>query len=154
MLLTLCVLIAVTEVMSMKIRSYRELRRLKTFEERFNYLRLDGKVGAETFGFDRYLNQIFYTSERWLRSRDEVIIRDRGCDLGIEDYEIVGSFIVVHHMNPVTVEDVEKDRAWLYDPEFLITTSDNTHRAIHYRGVPRVLDLPKERRPNDTTPWL
>lgn len=138
----------------MKIRTYRELSRLSTFEERFNYLKLDGKVGEETFGFDRYLNQLFYRSERWLRSRDEVIIRDKACDLGIEDFEIAGRFIIVHHMNPIIVEDVEEDRDWLYDPEFLICTSDNTHRAIHYRGVPRALEIPKDRYPNDTTPWL
>lgn len=135
-----------------RIRSYRELRRLRTFEERYFYLQLKGIVGESTFGFDRYLNQILYTSDRWLRTRDDVIIRDNGCDLGIEGYEIQGR-ILVHHMNPITIEDVEEERDIVFDPEFLICTALRTHNAIHYGDVSLLPKLPIERRRNDTCPW-
>lgn len=134
------------------IRIYRELSRLNTFEERYQYLRLGGVVGESTFGFDRYLNQILYKTQRWRRSRDEVIIRDHGCDLGIEDYEIHGR-ILVHHMNPITIEDVELERSFVYDPKFLICTTLNTHNAIHYGDESLLPSLPIERRRNDTCPW-
>lgn len=149
----LSVLIVVEAEQMTKIRCYRELQRLKTFKERFEYLKLYGIVGESTFGFDRYLNQLFYNSKRWKRSRDDIIIRDNGCDLGIEGYEIHNG-ILIHHMNPVTVEDVELDRDILYDPEFLICTSRNTtHNAIHF-GDESLLPKPLlERRRNDTCPW-
>lgn len=135
----------------MRHRRYRELRRLRTFEERFDYLSLAGQVGEATFGFDRWVNQRFYTSPQWKHVRDEVILRDMGCDLGIPGYEV--SFgLLVHHMNPMTVEDIELGRDWILDPEFLICTSKQTHNAIHYGGeMPR--PLPVERRPGDTKLW-
>ena len=134
------------------IRTFSELRRLKTFEERYQYLRLAGVVGVSTFGFDRYLNQMLYTSGRWRRTRDDVIIRDNGCDLGIQDYEIHG-MILIHHMNPLTIEDVELDRDEIYDPELLITTTTNTHNAIHFGNESLLPKLPVVRRKNDMCPW-
>lgn len=150
----LCVPTVVKEVPMTKkmIRNYRELRRLKTFEERYFYLQLKGIVGESTFGFDRYLNQILYTSDRWLRTRDNIIIRDNGCDLGIEGYEIHGR-ILVHHMNPITIEDVELERDIVFDPEFLISTTLRTHNAIHFGDASLLPKLPIERRRNDTCPW-
>lgn len=135
------------------LRKYSELRRLKTFEERYRYLRLPGRVGAETFGYDRYLNQLLYTSGRWRSIRDVVIIRDGGCDLGIDDYEIRGQIIVVHHMNQITIEDIELNRPEIFDPELLITTTDNTHKAIHYGNESLLPRPPIVRRRNDTCPW-
>lgn len=136
----------------MKIRRYSELRQLPTFEERFEYLKLGGEVGAETFGFDRYLNQVFYQSKEWKKVRDEVIIRDNGCDLGVEGYDVVGR-ILIHHMNPISMEDIEQRSDLLLNPEYLISVTHNTHNAIHY-GDSRLLTLdPIERRPNDTSPW-
>ena len=135
------------------IRNYRELRRLKTFEERYRYLRLAGRIGVDTFGFDRYLNQMLYRSGRWLSARDVVIIRDGGCDLGIDDYEIRGQIIIVHHMNPITVEDIELNRPEVFDPELLITTIFNTHIAIHYGNESLLPRPPIVRRRNDTCPW-
>jgi len=146
----LCGLI-VEEMMSM-IRTYSKLKRLKTFRERYKYLRLFGRVGVDTFGYDRYLNQLLYKSKRWRATRDVVIIRDGGCDLGIDDYEIKG-IIYIHHMNPITAEDIELDRDEIYDPEFLITTSFNTHGAIHYGDESLLPQLPIVRRQNDTCPW-
>lgn len=137
---------------TMMIRTFSELRRLKTFEERYQYLRLAGVVGVSTFGFDRYLNQMLYTSGRWRRTRDDVIIRDNGCDLGIQDYEIHG-MILIHHMNPLTIEDVELDRDEIYDPELLITTTTNTHNAIHFGNESLLPKLPVVRRKNDMCPW-
>ena len=134
------------------IRTFTELQRLKTFEERYFYLRLRGTVGEITFGYDRYLNQILYSSREWKRTRDRVIIRDKGCDLGVEDYEIRG-IIVIHHMNPITPEDIELGRERVYDPEFLICTADLTHKAIHYSDESLLPKLPVERRRNDTCPW-
>ena len=135
------------------LRKYSELRRLKTFEERYRYLRLPGRVGSETFGYDRYLNQLLYRSGRWRSTRDVVIIRDGGCDLGIDDYEIRGQIIIIHHMNQITIEDIELDRSEVYDPEFLITTTFNTHQAIHYGNESLLPRLPIVRRRNDTCPW-
>lgn len=136
----------------MTIKSYSELITLPTFEERYNYLRLNGIIGEDTFGFDRYLNQIFYRSSKWKRIRDQVIVRDNGCDLGIEDRAIYGK-IIIHHMNPITIQDIERESAFLLNPEYLICTTLNTHNAIHY-GDERLLVLgPVERTKNDTCPW-
>lgn len=151
MLLRLCKTIAVM-VIQMTIRTYSELITLPTFEERFHYLQLDGRVGEETFGFDRYLNQAFYKSEEWLRVRDLVIVRDNGCDLGIEGREIYGR-ILIHHMNPITIDDIAKRSKYLLDPEYLITTVKNTHDAIHYGDDSLLIKLPIERTRNDTCPW-
>lgn len=135
-----------------KIKSYSELQKLKTFEERFNYLKLNGIVGESTFGFDRYLNQIFYRSKRWKRIKDTIIIRDNGCDLGMEDRQIY-SRIIVHHMNPLSIEDIEKETDFLLNPEYLICTSHNTHNAIHYGDENLLIKAPIERTINDTCPW-
>lgn len=134
------------------IRTYSELITFPTFDERFKYLQLNGQVGKDTFGFERYLNQVFYKSKEWKSVRDFVIIRDKGCDLGVEGYEISGR-IIIHHMNPITIEDIEKKSAFLLDPEYLITTIHNTHNAIHYGDEDLLIKLPKERKPNDTCPW-
>lgn len=133
-------------------RTYRELKRLKTFEGRFNYLKLKGMVGEATFGWDRYLNQQLYHSSEWRTLRDEIIIRDDGCDLGISGYEI-HDIVVVHHMNPLTLEDIENGSFRVFDPDQLICVSHNTHMAIHY-GDSSLLPKPLvERRPGDTTLW-
>ena len=140
-------------MMSMIIRTYSELVELPTFEERYWYLRLQGRVGMDTFGFDRHLNQMLYQrSPRWLKARDDVIIRDNGCDLGIKGHEIFGK-IIVHHMNPITVDDILNDRDWIYDPEFLICTTHNTHNAIHYGDEKKLMTAPTVRTKNDTCPW-
>lgn len=137
----------------MIIRTYSELKKLKTFKERYEYLKLNGRVGESTFGYDRYLNQILYNSTRWKKVRDIVIVRDNGCDLGIEGYEIEDS-ITVHHINPLTIEDVEEDREWIYDPEYLISTSTNrTHKAIHFGDETLLPQTPIHRYPGDTCPW-
>lgn len=135
-----------------KIRTYSELASLKTFEERYRYLRLEGKVGEETFGFDRWINQRFYKDPEWLSIRDEVIIRDNGCDLGIPGREIY-SRIIIHHMNPITKEDILKRSDFLLNPEYLICTMKRTHDAIHYGDEDLLYKLPVERAPNDTCPW-
>ena len=135
------------------IRTYSELITLPTFEERYRYLKLDGKVGEDTFGFDRYLNQEFYQRDKeWRRIRDYVIVRDLGCDLGIQDREIMGK-ILVHHMNPITKEDILRRSAYLLDPEYLICTMKSTHDAIHYGDEYLLIKNPVERRANDTCPW-
>ena len=136
----------------MSIRTYSELITLPTFKERYEYLRIGGKVGEETFGFDRYLNQIFYKSKEWLDIRDEVIIRDNGCDLGIEGREI-HSKILIHHMKPITVKDILERSDFLLNPEYLISTVKNTHDAIHYGDSSLLVKDPIERRKNDTCPW-
>lgn len=136
----------------MNIKTYSELITLPTFEERFRYLKLDGKVGEETFGFDRYLNQIFYKSEEWLALRDFVIVRDMGCDLGMPDREI-RSRILVHHMNPISKDDILQRSKFLLDPEYLICTIKNTHDAIHYGDESILYTVPIERTKNDTCPW-
>lgn len=134
------------------IKTYSELITIPTFEERFEYLKLDGRVGAETFGFDRYLNQAFYKSDEWLSIRDYVITRDNGCDLGVEGYEIYGR-IIIHHMNPITKEDILQRSKFLIDPEYLITTIKRTHDAIHYSDSNLLVKAPIERSKNDTCPW-
>lgn len=135
------------------IRTYSELSTLQTFEERFNYLRLDGKVGADTFGFDRIFNQMFYRSSEWRSVRNLVIIRDNGCDLGLEGHEIYGQRILIHHMNPISLEDIERKSNILLDPEYLITTIHSTHNAIHYGDIDLIPRMPIERTKNDTCPW-
>lgn len=137
----------------MSIKTYSELITIPTFEERYRYLRLSGSVGKETFGFDRYLNQLFYQrSQLWKRIRDEVIIRDCGCDLGIEGREIYGR-VLVHHMNPIGVDDLLHESDFLLNPEFLICTTHNTHNAIHYGDENLLIRDPIERTKNDTCPW-
>ena len=136
----------------MIIRTYSELIKLPTFEERFQYLKLDGDVGVETFGFDRYLNQAFYSSDEWKSIRNQVIIRDNGCDLGIEGREIYKR-IIIHHMNPITKEDLLYRTEYLLDPEYMICTMKNTHDAIHYGDENLLFKEPVERKPNDTCPW-
>lgn len=135
------------------IRTYSELKELKTFEERFKYLKLGGVVGVETFGFDRYFNQKFYTTTEWKQLRNHIIVRDLGCDLGCEDHEIFGQRIIIHHMNPIDLEDIEKKSDFLLNPEFLITTIHSTHNAIHYGDKSLIITAPIERRRNDTCPW-
>ena len=137
---------------TMNIRTYSELSKLTTFEERYRYLRLGGHVGEETFGFDRWINQMFYKDPEWLKIRDEVIIRDNGCDLGIEGREIY-SRIIVHHMNPITKADILDRSEFLLNPEYLICTVKNTHDAIHYGDENLLITLPMERSANDTCPW-
>jgi len=136
----------------MKIRNYTELSRLETFEDRYEYLRLGGNVGEDTFGFDRYINQNFYRSLEWRSVRDFVILRDLGCDLGIEGREI-HSKPIIHHMNPITKEDIETLSEYLLNPEYLITTTIQTHNAIHYGDTSKLIKDPIERRPNDTCLW-
>lgn len=139
--------------MKKNIRTYSELLKLKTFRERYEYLKLDGTVGEETFGFDRYINQMFYKSEEWKRIRNYVITRDNGCDLGIQDRKIVDSVILVHHMNPITKEDIINKNEILLDPEYLITTIKPTHDAIHYGDESLLADDLVIRSKNDTCPW-
>lgn len=137
----------------MIIRTYSELITLPTFEERFRYLKLNGRVGEDTFGFDRYLNQEFYQrSQEWKRVRDFVILRDNGCDLAIDDREIMGK-ILVHHMNPITKEDILQRSEFLLNPEYLICTMKSTHDAIHYGDESLLIKDHVERRPNDTCLW-
>lgn len=134
------------------IRTYSELITLPTFMERYKYLRIGGTVGADTFGFDRYLNQAFYKSEEWKSIRRHVIIRDCGCDLGIEGREI-HERILIHHINPISEEDILGRSDFLLNPEYLISTSHRTHNAIHYGDDSILIDTPLERRKNDTCPW-
>lgn len=137
---------------TMIIRTYSELITIPTFEERYKYLRLGGRVGEETFGFDRYLNQSFYKSNEWRDIRDYVIVRDSGCDLAMLDREIYGR-ILVHHMNPVSVEDIVNRSEYLLDPEYLICATKITHDAIHYGDSSLLITTPIERSKNDTCPW-
>ena len=133
-------------------KCYTELSKLTTFNERFNYLKLDGIVGEETFGYDRILNQLLYKSKKWRKARDEVLIRDNGGDLGLEDYPINGRAII-HHMNPITVEDVLNNKPEIFDPEYLITVSNSTHNAIHFSNENNLQKDPIERTQNDTCLW-
>lgn len=134
------------------MRTYSELALLPTFKERFEYLKLSSVVGKDTFGFDRYLNQQFYRTSVWKKVRDAVIIRDNGCDLGVEGYEIYDR-ILIHHMNPITVDDIIKHSDWILDPNQLICTSFRTHNAIHYGDISLIDKQPTIRKPNDTCPW-
>lgn len=138
--------------MTMSIRSYSELILLPTFEERYQYLKLSGSVGTETFGFDRWINQMFYKDPAWRAVRRKVILRDNGCDLGIPGREI-HSRIIVHHMNPITKKDILNRSEFLLNPEYLISTYDNTHNAIHYGDESLLVIGVTERQPNDTCPW-
>lgn len=136
----------------MTIRTYSELCRLSSFEDRYHYLALRGQVGRSTFGFDRYLNQQFYTSRQWRHVRQDVIARDLGCDLGIEGYEIYDR-VIIHHLNPMVADDIVHGESSILDPEFLISTTHRTHNAIHY-GDERLLARPLvERYPGDTKLW-
>lgn len=134
------------------IRTYSELITIPTFKERYEYLRLKGFVGEETFGYDRYLNQSFYRSKEWMDIRDYVIVRDNGCDLGMPGHEIQGR-ILIHHMNPITKEDILRRSEFLLDPEYLISTIKLTHDAIHYGDENLLMDEPIVRTKNDTCPW-
>jgi hypothetical protein len=145
-------IISMAKKIIMMIRSYSELRRLDFFAERYEYLKLNGDVGRSTFGFDRYVNQKFYTSYEWKRARQQVILRDNGCDLGIYGYEINGA-LLIHHMNPMVADDILHGEEWIFDPEYLITTTQNTHNAIHFgndRLLPKVVIA---RTPHDTKLW-
>jgi len=133
-------------------RRYSELKRLETFMDRYEYLRLAGIVGESTFGFDRYLNQLLYTSDRWRKIRNEIIIRDNGCDLGVAGYDIK-SKIIIHHMNPLTQKDIEDVSDDIFNPEYLICVSHRTHNAIHYGDSSLLAIEPIVRVPNDTCPW-
>lgn len=134
------------------IRTYHELIALPTFKERFEYLKLSGSVGKQTFGFERYLNQKFYQSVEWRQLRDKIITRDRGCDLAMDGYDIVGR-IYIHHMNPIKVDDIREATEYLLNPDYLITTTHGTHNAIHYGDGSLIVTEPIERKPNDTCPW-
>ena len=139
-------------IMMMNTKRYSELITIPTYEERFKYLQLKGAVGDDTFGYDRYLNQILYNSPEWKRLRNQIIIRDNGRDLGCEGYEIYGR-ILIHHMNPITVEDIVSRDPIVFDPENLICVSHNTHNAIHYGDENLLIMSPVERTKNDTCPW-
>lgn len=136
----------------MNIRTYSELCKLKTFDERYEYLKIGGVVGEDTFGYDRYINQILYKMPEWRKVRRDVIIRDKGNDLGVEDYEIVGK-VMVHHMNPITVDDILNRLDYVLDPEYLISSSFMTHQAIHYGSKDLLPEEPIERYSNDMCPW-
>lgn len=134
------------------IKTYSELITLPTFEERYRYLKLGGVVGVETFGYDRYLNQILYNSPEWKNFKRDMVIRDNGCDLAMEGFEIHG-IILLHHINPISVEDVIRRNPCIFDPENVITTMLRTHNAIHYGDESLLMLAPKERTANDTCPW-
>ena len=134
------------------MRTYSELSKLKTFKERFEYLKLDGLIGEETFGWDRYLNQVFYKSPEWRSTRDKIIVRDNGRDLGVEGYDIFGK-IIIHHMNPMSLGDIANRNPDIFNPEYLICVSHETHNAIHYGDVNQLNLGPIERTVNDTCPW-
>jgi hypothetical protein len=136
----------------MQIRTYSEMNKRQSFDDRFDYLRLDGAVGVATFGFDRHINQRFYKSNEWKRVRDFVITRDNGCDLGVDGYEIHHS-ILIHHMNPMSVEDIVHGDDWIINPENLITTTQNTHNAIHYGNVSLLPKTVVSRQVGDTKLW-
>lgn len=135
-----------------QMRTYSELIKLPTLAERFEYLKLGGVIGEDTFGFERYLNQNFYRSAVWKKIRNQVIIRDNGCEMGLEDYPISGR-IIIHHMNPVDSDDIIHQRDILLNPEFLICVGNQTHNAIHYGSIDLLPQDPIERKPNDTCPW-
>ena len=136
----------------MSIRTYSELITITTFEERFEYLQLKGSVGKDTFGYDRYLNQVLYRSPEWKRLRNQIIIRDGGCDLACDGYDIYDK-VLIHHLNPITVEDVLTRSRKVFDPDNLVCVSHNTHNAIHYGDVDLLVTGPIIRTKNDTCPW-
>lgn len=135
-----------------KTRSYSELHKLYTFEDRFDYLKMSGEVGKSTFGFDRYINQKFYTSYEWKQTRYHVISRDNGCDLGVPGYEINGA-LLIHHMNPMTVDDIVHGEDWIFNPEYLITTTQRTHNAIHFGDESQLPKVVLDRSRDDTKLW-
>lgn len=138
----------------MMIRTYAELSRMSTFEERFNYLKLPGVVASDTFGVDRVFNQMFYHSREWKQVRSWIITRDNSCDLGIEGHEFApDEMIIIHHINPITMDDIRQSTRYLMDPEFLISVRSSTHRAIHYGDLDQLTIAPIERTPYDTCPW-
>lgn len=141
-----------TKIMMTTIKTYSELMEIRSFRERYRYLKLDGIVGQETFGYDRYLNQILYNSGEWRRFRRDIIIRDKGNDLACDGYEI-GGIIIVHHINPITIDDVLQRAPMIFDPENVISCSDNTHKAVHYGDESRLVDNFITRTKNDTCPW-
>lgn len=134
------------------MKTYHELIQLSTFEERFEYLKLNDKVGKDTFGFDRIINQNFYRSKRWKVIRDRIIVRDNGCDLGVEGCHIYGK-ILIHHMNPIRLDDILEETDFLLNPDYLICTTLDTHNAIHYGDTNRLSINPIQRLKNDTCPW-
>lgn len=134
------------------IKRYSDLKILKSFEERFEYLKMNSLVGGETFGRDRYLNQVLYSSPEWKRIRDQIILRDNGCDLGVEGYEIHGR-ILVHHLEPITVDDILSRDQKIFDPENLICVTHSTHNAIHYGNVNMIPHTIVTRKKHDTCPW-
>lgn len=136
-----------------RLKTYAELSRLRSFEERFDYLKLGGGVGRETFGFDRHINQRFYLSREWKQAREFVIYRDNGCDLGIPGYEIHVVAPLIHHINPMNVDDILQHADWILDPEYLITTTHDTHNAIHYGVESQAPRIVLERSPGDTKLW-
>lgn len=153
MLLKLCKTTAGQVILMSFSRTYSELITLPTFEERYRYLRLDGEVGKETFGFDRYLNQSFYATREWKQFRRDIIVRDMGCDLGIED-RLIHGLIIIHHINPISVDDIVRGRIEvLMNPENSICVSPNTHNAIHYGDESLLVTMPIARNKNDTCPW-
>lgn len=134
------------------MKTYNELIRIPTFEERYRYLRLSGSVGEETFGFRRWLNQEFYHSDEWKRFRDKIIIRDGGCDLAVDGFEIYSS-IIIHHLNPITYDDILNQNPCVFDPNNVVCTKLSTHNAIHYGDEILLPKTPVERIKNDTCPW-
>ena len=134
------------------MRTYTELNAIPDYEERYRYLKLNGQVGEETFGYDRIFNQMFYNSVEWRHIRQQVIVRDNGCDMGMPEHEI-GGRIIIHHMNPITIEDIRKGTTFLLNPEYLVCVSENTHKAIHYGDESLIDHDPVVRSPNDTCPW-
>lgn len=142
----------VIQMNTTNIKTYSELVRLPTFLERYRYLKIGGQVGDETFGYDRYLNQILYRSPEWKRFRRDIIIRDNGCDLACDGYEIIGK-VLIHHIDPITVRDIELRDPKIFDPENVVSVTLNTHNAIHYGDDSLLITEPLVRTPNDTCPW-
>lgn len=140
-------------LMKRNIKTYSEMCQFTTFKDRFNYLKLSGRVGEDTFGFDRIFNQMFYSSKEWKDIRNYVIVRDNGCDLGIDGYEIAAQRVIIHHMNPIALEDIERNTDILLNPEYLICTTHATHNAIHYGDENQLVTGPVIRTKNDTCPW-
>ena len=136
------------------IKRYSELIRLNSIEDRFNYLKIAASVGESTFGFSRYLNQALYRSKEWKDFKRKMVLRDNACDMALEGWDIPsGAILVLHHINPLTIEDIENRSDALFDPENVVCVSDRTHRAIHYGDISLINTLPITRRPNDTCPW-
>lgn len=142
----------VIQMNTTNIKTYSEMVRLPTFLERYRYLKIGGQVGEETFGYDRYLNQILYRSSEWKRFRRDIIIRDNGCDLACDGYEIIGK-VLIHHIDPITVRDIELRDPKIFDPENVVSVTLNTHNAIHYGDESLLITGPLVRTPNDTCPW-